>query len=609
MIEMDIVVIDVPDLWGMLLNRKAAADLGGSIQMDLSYATLPSPNGGTFKLDREVYRKVHVEDSKVPIDELVYDEEGLGNYAILSNSIVPLEDKVKDNELDKVWYMHFDGAFSRLGKGVGIVLQAPNGKVSKFAYRLEFDATNNVAEYEALLLGLELCKDRGIKCLNIKGDSDLVIQQLKNKFACKSERLRGYRNAILDMINDLDALNLIVIPREQNAKADQLAVAASTLSVPDSLINENISVEVIFRPSVPDNMNHWQVFDDDKQVIKFLTHTHEFSDFGINTVRDECNFIGNVDNARTPPRRVVSLERDFDKLDGHKQREGSKKELCDHLEVNIGTIKEPWMVKIEKTIPIEERVENVKLLKEYRDVLAFSYDELKVYREYVIQHVIPLKEETKPFRQKLRQINPKLAPLVQQELQKMLEAGIIAQTRHSSWCSNLVVARKKNGKIRICIDFRNLNRSCTKDNYPLPKMETLLQRVTRSGMISMLDGFSGYNQIRLKAEDRHKTTFTTPWGTFEYLRMPFGLSNAGATLQRAMDYAFRGLIGKLIEIYQDDLTVFSKDGKTHINHLRQVLDKCREFGISLNPAKSVFGVTEGKLLGHIISKDGVKLNP
>jgi ribonuclease HI len=609
MIEMDIVVIDVPNLWGMLLNRKAAADLGGSIQMDLAYATLPTSDGGTFKLDREVYRKGHVEDPKSPIDELAYDDEGLGNYAILSNSIVPLEDKVQDNELDKVWYMNFDGVFSRLGKGAGIVLQVPNGKVSKFAYRLEFDATNNVAEYEALLLGFELCKDRRVKCLNIKGDSDLVIQQLKNKFACKSERLRGYRNAIWDMINDLDALNLIAIPREQNSKADELAVAASTLQLPDSLIDENISVEVIFRPSVPDNMNHWQVFDDDKHVIKFLTHMHQFSDFGINTIKEGCNYTGNVDNIKTPPRRVVSLERDFDKLDGHKQKEDSKKKLCDHLEVNIGTIEEPRMVKIGKTTPIEERIEIVKLLKEYRDVLAFSYDELKVYREDVIQRVIPLKEETKPFRQKLRQMNPKLAPLVQQELQKMLEAGIIAQTRHSSWCSNLVVARKKNGKIRICIDFRNLNIACTKDHYPLPKMETLLQRVTGSGMIFMLDGFSGYNQIRLKAEDRHKTTFTTPWETFEYLRMPFGLSNVEATFQRAMDYAFRGLIGKLIEIYQDDLTVFSKDGKTHINHLRQVLDRCREFGISLNPAKSVFGVTEGKLLGHIISKEGVKLDP
>jgi len=140
-------------------------------------------------------------------------------------------------------------------------------------------------------------------------------------------------------------------------------------------------------------------------------------------------------------------------------------------------------------------------------------------------------------------------------------------------------------------------------------METLLQRVTGSGMMSLLDGFSGYNQVWVKKEDRHKTTFTTPWGTFEYIRMSFGLTNAGATFQRAMDYAFKGLIGKIIEIYQDDLTVFSKDGISHIDHLRQVFDRCREYGISLNPAKSVFGVTEGKLLGHIISKEGIKIDP
>jgi hypothetical protein len=189
-IEMDIVVIDVPDVWGMLINRKSAADLGGSIQMDLSYATLPTPNGGTFRLDREPYHKNHVGKPEAPVDELLYEEESLGNYAILSNSIVPLEEKVKDNELDRVWHMHFDGAFSRLGKGAGIVLQSPSGKISKFSYRLEFEATNNVAEYEALLLGLEVCIEKGIKCLCIKGDSDLVIQQLKNKFACKSERLK-----------------------------------------------------------------------------------------------------------------------------------------------------------------------------------------------------------------------------------------------------------------------------------------------------------------------------------------------------------------------------------------------------------------------------------
>jgi hypothetical protein len=140
-------------------------------------------------------------------------------------------------------------------------------------------------------------------------------------------------------------------------------------------------------------------------------------------------------------------------------------------------------------------------------------------------------------------------------------------------------------------------------------METLLQRVTGSKIMSMLDGFSGYNQVLVSKEDQNKTTFTTPWGTFEYLRMSFGLLNAGATFQRAMDFAFKELMGKIIEIYQDDLTVFSKDRSQHVSHLRQVFERCRKYGISLNPAKSIMGVDEGKLLGHIIAKDGVKIDP
>ena len=98
-------------------------------------------------------------------------------------------------------------------------------------------------------------------------------------------------------------------------------------------------------------------------------------------------------------------------------------------------------------------------------------------------------------------------------------------------------------------------------------------------MMSMLDGFSGYNQVLLKREDQLKTAFTTPWGTFMYLRMPFGLMNAGATFQREMDYAFRDLIQKIIEIYQDDLTVVSKERKDHLSHLRTVFERCREYGI------------------------------
>ena len=111
----------------------------------------------------------------------------------------------------------------------------------------------------------------------------------------------------------------------------------------------------------------------------------------------------------------------------------------------------------------------------------------------------------------------------------MLAARIIRPVRHTTWVSNPVIVRKKSGEIRICIDFRNLNQASLKDNYLLPNMENLLQSVTGTGMLSMLDGFSGYNQVRIKKEDREKMTFTTLWGTFEYIRMPFALLNVGST--------------------------------------------------------------------------------
>ena len=125
----------------------------------------------------------------------------------------------------------------------------------------------------------------------------------------------------------------------------------------------------------------------------------------------------------------------------------------------------------------------------------------------------------------------------------------------------------------------------------------------------MLDGFSGYNQILVHPNDQLKTNFTTPWGTFKYVKIPFGLMNVGATFQRAMDIAFSEELGYFIIIYLDDVTVFSKRDKEHLEHLRKVFEKCRNFGISLNPKKTLFGLQEGKILGNIISKEGIKIDP
>ena len=118
---------------------------------------------------------------------------------------------------------------------------------------------------------------------------------------------------------------------------------------------------------------------------------------------------------------------------------------------------------------------------------------------------------------------------MEREVKKLLDAQIIVPLRYSKRVVNLVLVRKKSGEIRICVDFRNLNRSSKKDNYPLPNMEHILQRLTGASRISMIDGFSGYNQISVMPEDKEKTAFTTPWGTFMYAKMPFGLMNAGET--------------------------------------------------------------------------------
>jgi hypothetical protein len=127
--------------------------------------------------------------------------------------------------------------------------------------------------------------------------------------------------------------------------------------------------------------------------------------------------------------------------------------------------------------------------------------------------------------------------------------------------------------------------------------------------MSMLDGFSRYNQIMVHIDDQEKTTFTTPWRTFMYTKMPFGIMNVVETFQRDMDIAFADEKDKFIVIYLDDIIVYSISDEEHLKHIRRAFQKCRKFRITFNPKKSNFAMEEGKLLGHIISKEGIKVDP
>lgn len=179
------------------------------------------------------------------------------------------------------------------------------------------------------------------------------------------------------------------------------------------------------------------------------------------------------------PKAFVPLEELFDHNDVAKTPKVVPLETKVE-DFNIGTTKDPKFVKISKNLPVKARGEYLALLEKYTKVFAWRYEDLKVYETFVIQHTIPIKKDAKPFRKNIRRINPLMLPLIEKEVKKLFEAKIILALRHSRWLANVVLVRRKNGEIKICIDFRNLNRVSLKDNYPLPKMDHILQKVVGS---------------------------------------------------------------------------------------------------------------------------------
>jgi hypothetical protein len=247
---------------------------------------------------------------------------------------------------------------------------------------------------------------------------------------------------------------------------------------------------------------------------------------------------------------LTPLESSFSSSDvGNKEKhkeEESKRKASETISLNIGTPDCPKNVKIGAQCTNEEKMKFTELLREFQDVFAWSYEDLRGFDPAIIQHAIPIKEGIKLVRKKQRPINPTLEATVEKELEKLLKVGIIFLVKYSKWVSNLVLIRKTTGQIRLCVNFRGLNRASIKYHFPLPNMEMILQQASGSQMMFSLDDFFGYNQMKVKRIDKYKTTFITRWGTFAYERMPFGLSNAGATFQRAMQIDFDDLIGKII---------------------------------------------------------------
>ncbi|KAK1606986.1 hypothetical protein QYE76_030659 [Lolium multiflorum] len=247
----------------------------------------------------------------------------------------------------------------------------------------------------------------------------------------------------------------------------------------------------------------------------------------------------------------------------------------------------------------EERL--LEILKKHRGAIGYTLDDLKGISPSICQHAINMEDDAKPVVEHQRRLIPKMKEVVRNEVLKLLEAGIIYPIADSRWVSPVHCVPKKGGMTvvpndndelipqrvvvgyRMCIDFRKVNKVTKKDHYPLPFIDQMLERLSKNTHFCFLDGYSGFSQIAVKAKDQEKTTFTCPYGTYAYRRMPFGLCNAPTTFQRCMSAIFHGFCESIVE-------------------------RCEETNLVLNWEKCHFMVNEGIVLGHKISERGIEVD-
>ncbi|GJT00243.1 reverse transcriptase domain-containing protein [Tanacetum coccineum] len=237
---------------------------------------------------------------------------------------------------------------------------------------------------------------------------------------------------------------------------------------------------------------------------------------------------------------------------------------------------------------------------------------LKVLKSHKLQHQ--------------RRVNPKIHEVIKKEVIKLLEAGLIYPISDSLWVSPVHCVPKKGGMIvvtnednelintglvtgwRVCIDYRNLDDVTRKDHFPLPFMYQMLERLAGNEYYCFLDGFSGYFHNPIDPQDQEKTTFTCPYGTFAYRRIPFGLCNAPGTFQRCILAIFHDMIEETMEVFMDDFLVFGDSFSSFLSHLDMMLKRCEDTNLVLNWEKCHFMIKEGIILGHKIFKNGIEVD-
>lgn len=246
------------------------------------------------------------------------------------------------------------------------------------------------------------------------------------------------------------------------------------------------------------------------------------------------------------------------------------------------------------------------LLSEYSDVFQDIPAGLPPERKTA--HAIPMKPGTQPISKSMYRLSPSENREVKRQIEEGLHMGWI-QASESPWAAPILFVHKKGGGLRMCIDYRALNKVTIRNQYPLPRIDDMFDSLHKAKYFTSLDLASGYHQIRIPEEDREKTAFRTPFGLFEYKVLSFGLTNAPATFQAAMNEMLNPFLQKFVLVYIDDILIYSQTWEEHLMHIKKVLQKLRENQFYCRQWKCHFGQKSIEYLGHIIEDGCIKVDP
>ncbi|GKB14486.1 reverse transcriptase domain-containing protein [Tanacetum coccineum] len=261
-------------------------------------------------------------------------------------------------------------------------------------------------------------------------------------------------------------------------------------------------------------------------------------------------------------------------------------------------------IAIGSTLTKEGRKKLCELLRQNLDIFTWKPADMTKVSRHIAKHMLNVQEGCFPVRQKKRGQASERNKVICEYVEKLVNASIMKEVHYHSWLSNRVMVKKHDNIWRMCVDFKELNKACPKDGYPLPEIDWKVE-----SLCGYPFKYKGYHQIKMAKEDEEKTAFITSQGIFCYSKMPFGLKNVGTTYQRLVDKAFQKQIVQNLEAYVDDLVIKSCTEQEIIRDVDETFRTLRKINIKLNPKKCTFGMKEGVFLGYKVNSDGLTVCP